>query len=200
MKTNTQAFNEGVQLGHVYRAEKDGVAVAGYKKFRSLDFNSKEERTKGIGTSSSTDPNVYKEFSDNLDSLNFELDLDKLSHATIVYCQKTNEASLSEEWKGTFADAVKEAAQCQTTGIRFLNKIKGVHKEQHDKLKSALAEMTTCKNKVQHLLDFGELCDNQAFTTDNIDKLMVDIGTSMSEVSDEVDHVKITLKSKGIEF
>lgn len=195
-----QAYNEAVNLGQVYTAEKGGIPVAGFKKWRATDFKSKDERVRTGGAKDGLNKNCIQDFNSELESMSFELDFDKLTSATIVICKETKEAQLSDEWRTSFVDAVKAATTTANNGIRFLQKVKSVCIPQYTSLKGALGLMTTKKNEVQHLLDFNELSDGKSLTVQNVDELMVGIAESMSSVCEEIDHVKITLKNRGIAF
>ena len=203
MTSNTiywQAYREAVNLGQVYTGEKGGIPVAGFKKWRATDFKAKDERVRTGGVKDGLNKSSIQDFNSEVESMAFELDFDKLTSATIVICKETKEAQLSQEWRSSFADAVRASTTTANNGIRFLQKVKSVCIPQYTSLKSALGTMTTKKNEVQHLLDFNEFADGKSLTVQNVDELMVGIAESMSTVCEEIDHVKITLKNRGIAF
>lgn len=139
------------------------------------------------------DPSKFDELSSLIDEADFNFDT-----TTPVYVYNEQEQHLTSVVKCQLQKIVKACKGFQDKGLLVLQKLKPVHIESHNELKTALASLVTHKNKIDHILDFHETEDGKALTPSSLDEVTRASGTLMTDTSNKMSVAKAHLKNAGI--
>lgn len=96
--------------------------------------------------------------------------------------------------RAQFADAVTTATRQGKVGLQRLTELRQINSEQAVELKELLAQLTTMKNTVQHILDFNEDSDGARLTHEKLSVYMQDFANILTKVSLALTHAQNTIK------
>ena len=93
-----------------------------------------------------------------------------------------------------FVEAVTTATRQGKVGLQRLTELKQINSDQAVELKEHLAQLTTMKNTVQHILDFNEDSDGARLTHEKLSVYMQDFANILTKVSLALTHAQNIIK------
>ena len=87
------------------------------------------------------------------------------------------------EARAQFLEAITTATRQGRVGLQRMAEVKPFDKDKAQNLKDLLAQLTTMKNSVQHVLDFSEDTDGTVLTDEKLSVYMKDFASILTKVS-----------------